>query len=60
MILSSWIEQNKQHSEYFSRWLEKAKDTKDNSIYDSLLQAAREMEKVNERLSQLLIELEQV
>ena len=58
VILSSWIEQNKQHSEYFSKWLEKAQDTKDNSIYDSLLQAAREMEKVNERLSQLLIELE--
>lgn len=58
VILSSWIEQNKQHSEYFSRWVEKAQDTKDNSIYDSLLQAAREMEKVNERLSQLLIELE--
>jgi thioredoxin 1 len=59
VILSSWIEQNKQHSEYFSRWVEKVQDTKDNSIYDSLLQAAREIEKVNERLSQLLIELEQ-
>jgi len=58
VILSSWIEHNKQHSEYFSRWVEKAQDTKDNSIYDSLLQAAREMERVNERLSQLLIELE--
>ena len=58
VILSSWIEYNKQHSEYFSRWLEKAKETKDNSIDKSILQAAREMERVNERLSQLLIELE--
>jgi len=59
VILSSWIEHNQQHSEHFSRWLEKAQDTEDNSIYGSLLRAAREIEKVNERLSQLLIELEQ-
>ena len=59
IILSSWIEHNKQHGEHFSRWVKKAQDTKDNSLYDSLLQAVREMEKVNERLSQLLIELEQ-
>jgi thioredoxin 1 len=59
IILSSWIEHNKQHSEHFSRWVEKAQDTKDNAIYRSLLQEVREMEKVNERLSQLLIELEQ-
>ena len=59
IILSSWIEHNKQHSEHFSRWVEKAQDTKDNAIYRSLLQEVREMEKGNERLSQLLIELEQ-
>jgi thioredoxin 1 len=50
IILSSWIEH--------IRWVEKAQDTKDNATYRSLLQEVREMEKVNERLSQLLIELE--
>jgi thioredoxin 1 len=59
IILSSWIEHNKQHGEHFSKWVEKAQDTKDNPIYRSLLQEVREMEEVNERLSQLLIELEQ-
>jgi thioredoxin 1 len=59
IILSSWIEHNKQHNEHFSRWVEKAQDTKDNPIYRSLLQEVRDMEKINERLSQLLIELEQ-
>jgi thioredoxin 1 len=63
IILSSWIEHNKQHIEHFSRWVEKAQDTKDNPLYMSLFQEVREMEKVmekvNERLSQLLIELEQ-
>jgi thioredoxin 1 len=58
VILSSWIELNKQHSEEFRRWEEKAKNTKGSAIYNSILEATREMEKVNERLSQLLIELE--
>jgi thioredoxin-like negative regulator of GroEL len=59
VILSSWIEHNKQHSEELRRWEEKAKNTKGTAIYNSILEATREMEKVNERLSQLLIELEQ-
>ncbi|MCK4387389.1 MAG: thioredoxin [Dehalococcoidia bacterium] len=58
VLLNSWIEQNKQHSEKFRKWTEKAKNTEDNPIYDSTLQAAREMEKANERLSQLLAELQ--
>jgi thioredoxin 1 len=59
VILSSWTEHNRQHGEEFRRWAEKAKDIKDGPIYDSLLQVTREIETVNETLSQLLIELKQ-
>jgi thioredoxin 1 len=59
VILSSWTEHNRQHGEEFRRWAEKAQDIKDGPIYDSLLQVTREIETVNETLSQLLIELKQ-
>ena len=59
VILSSWIEHNKQHREEFRRWKEKAKDAEDNPVYNGILQAARKMEEVNEGLSQLLIELQE-
>jgi thioredoxin 1 len=58
VILSSWIEHNKQDSEKFSRWNEKAEDVKNDSVYNSILQAAKEMEATNKRLSQLLVELQ--
>jgi len=58
MILSSWIEHNKQHSEELRRWTEKAKNATDNPIYNSMLRVTREMVKANERLSQLLVELQ--
>ena len=57
VLLVSWIEHNKQHGEKFRKWTEKAKDIEDNPIYNSVLQAAEEMEKANKRLSQLLTEL---
>jgi thioredoxin 1 len=57
VLLSSWIEHNKQHGEKFRQWTEKARDIEDNPIYNSVLQAAEEMERANERLSQLLTEL---
>jgi len=59
VLLSSWVEHNKQDSERFGKWREKVKNAKDDPIYSGLLQAAREMEKANERLSQLLIELQE-
>jgi len=57
VLLTSWTEQNKRHNEKFNKWRESAGNTGDNPVYDSILQAAGEMEKNNERLSQLLIEL---
>ena len=57
VLLSSWTEHNKHHNGKFRKWREKTRNTGDNPIYDSILQAVGEMEKTNERLSQLLIEL---
>jgi len=58
VILSSWVGHNKQDSEKFREWTEKVENIGDDPIYNSISQAAREMEEVNERLSQLLNELQ--
>jgi thioredoxin 1 len=56
-ILSFWTEHNRQHSEKFRKWIEKVENPEDDQGYNSIIQAAREMEMANERISQLLIEL---
>jgi len=57
VLLTSWVEHNKKHSEKFSKWVEKAKNLEGNPIYKSALQAAQEVEKANEQLSQVLMQL---
>jgi len=58
VLLTSWVEHNKQDSEKFKKWTENAKNAEADPIYSSILQAAQEVEKANERLSQVLIELQ--
>ena len=58
VLLTSWVEHNKQDGEKFRKWAEKTKSVEDDPIYGGVLQAAQEMEKANERLSQLFIELQ--
>ena len=60
VLLTSWTGHNKQHSEKFRKWTEKAEDLQSKSTYNALLQAAEEMQEANERLFQLLRELQQV
>jgi thioredoxin 1 len=57
VILSSWVEHNKQDNDKFKKWTQKAQELKNDAVYSSLLKAAGEMEKANESLSQLLREL---
>jgi thioredoxin 1 len=57
VLLNSWVEDNKKHAEKFSRWVGKAKNLESNPIYNSALQAAQEVEKANEQLSQVLMQL---
>jgi thioredoxin 1 len=56
-LLTSWVEHNKKQGEKFSKWEEKANNLEDNPIYKSALQAAQEIEKANEKLSQVLMQL---
>jgi len=58
VLLSSWVDDNKKHAEKFSKWVEKAKSMEGNSIYNSALQAAQEMEKISKQLSSVLNKLE--
>jgi thioredoxin 1 len=58
VLLTSWTEHNKEHSKKFSKWTEKAENVENDPVYSSILRAAQEMGKANERLSQLLIELQ--
>lgn len=58
VILSSWTEHNKEYSQKFRKWVERANNLEDDPIYNGALQAAKEGEKANERLSQALVELE--
>jgi thioredoxin 1 len=57
LLLTSWVEHNKQDSGKFRKWKEKVKDAEDDPLYHGILQAVRDMEKANEKLSQLFIEL---
>jgi len=59
VLLTSWIERNKKHSEQFRKWTEKVKTAESDPIYNSALQAAEELEKANEQLSKVLSELQE-
>jgi thioredoxin 1 len=57
VLLTSWVEHNKKHSERFSKWVDKSNNLEGNPIYISALQAAQELKKANEQLSQVLTQL---
>jgi len=57
VLLTSWVEHNEKHGEKFSKWVEKANNLEGNPIYKSALQAAEELGKANEQLSQVLMQL---
>ncbi|MFO7980311.1 MAG: thioredoxin [Candidatus Aminicenantes bacterium] len=56
-ILTLWIEHNEKYGSKFRKWNEKHKSMGDKAIYDSLLQTAQDIEKLNRKLSQYLNEL---
>jgi hypothetical protein len=58
VLLTSWVEHNKKHTEKFNKWAEKTENSESEPIiYNRALQAATELEKANEQLSRLLMEL---
>jgi len=56
-ILTSWVGHNKQDSGKFRRWTDIANEIKRDAVYRSILEAASEMEKASEGLTQLLKQL---
>jgi thioredoxin 1 len=57
VLLNSWVEDNKKRAEKFRKWAQKAKNMESEPIYSKALQAAEEVEKANEQLSQVLMQL---
>jgi thioredoxin 1 len=54
VLLTSWVEHNKKYSERFVKWAEKAKNVESTPVYGEASQAAEEMKKANEKMSQIL------
>lgn len=57
-LLNYWIEHNKEHSQEFREWAEKAKVLGEVEAYEEMLRATQQMDKASELLSQALRRLE--
>ena len=58
-LLNYWIEHNKEHSQEFREWAEKARSFGEVTAGEEILQAAEDMDKASEFLSQALGRLEE-
>jgi len=52
ILLDHWVEHNREHSQEFSEWAEKAMALGEAGVGEDMLQAAQEMDKASELLSQ--------
>jgi thioredoxin 1 len=59
VLLTSWVERNKKHAEKLRKWTQQAKNMESDPMYSRALQAAEEVEKANEQLSQVLGKLQE-
>ena len=57
-LLTYWIEHNREHADEFREWAVKAKAWGEAEVGEEMLQAAQQMTKANEPLSQALTRLE--
>jgi len=57
-LLNYWIEHNKEHSQEFREWANKAREFGEAGAGEDMLKAAQEMDKANEILSRALGRLE--
>jgi len=58
-LLNYWIEHNREHSQEFREWADKAKALGETEVAREMLQAVQEMEKASGLLSQSLKRLEE-
>jgi nickel/cobalt exporter len=57
-LLAYWIEHNREHSQEFREWADQAKAFGEVKAGEEMLQAAQEMDKASDILSQALSRLE--
>ncbi|MCD6230302.1 MAG: thioredoxin [Dehalococcoidia bacterium] len=57
VLLTSWTDHNKQYAEKFMKWRERANGAKQKAFYNSILQEVQDLEKTNDKLSELLGEI---
>jgi len=57
-LLHYWIEHNKEHSQEFREWVDKAKALGEAEAGEDMLLAAQEMDKASETLSRALRRIE--
>lgn len=57
VLLDHWIEHNKEHSQEFRKWAEKARSLNEQAVYDRINTAASQIDKANEFLAKALDEL---
>lgn len=58
-LLSYWIKHNREHSQEFREWADRAEGFGEAEAAEKMAQAAREMDKASEYLLQTLNRLEQ-
>ena len=58
-LLNYWVEHNREHSEEFKEWADKAKAMGEVEVAGEILQAVQEMDKASGLLSQSLKRLEE-
>lgn len=58
VILNSWIKNNTKYSEKLKNWTNKAENADSEPIYHRIQQKAKELERANESLSEMLMELQ--
>lgn len=57
VLINHWIEHNKEHSEEFREWAEKARNLNEQVVYDKMNMAASQIDEANEFLVRALEEL---
>jgi hypothetical protein len=50
MVIKHWIEHNRGHTEEFTKWAERAKDSGHEEVSRHILEAAKQMDEANEIL----------
>jgi nickel/cobalt exporter len=58
-LLNYWVEHNREHSQEFKEWADKAKILGEVEVAEEILQAAQEMDKASGLLSRSLKRLEE-